>query len=95
MGLEVFLKAFREEHWQRYLEVCSKSNVKCNIQLEDHSIDLPEDIGLVLCYIFGNYLAAKWLYKQISVIDDIQPIKLLKSESGKNILRELLMRMPD
>jgi len=91
--LDVFLKAYKEDHWNKYLEFCRGENVQYNTQLG--GITLPEDIAVVICYRFGEYEATQWLHKRVPALGNIQPKELLCNERGQNILREVLMRLPD
>ncbi|WP_379157966.1 MbcA/ParS/Xre antitoxin family protein [Paenibacillus sp. sgz5001063] len=93
MELDVFLKAYKEENWKNYLKFCREANVDYKTKLGE--ITLPEDIAVVICYRLGEYEAEKWLHKQVPAIGNIQPKELLSNERGQNILREVLMRLPD
>lgn len=93
MELDVFLKSFNESDWKSYLEVCRKMNIDYKTELG--GMILPEDIALVLCYRFGERQAAKWLHTQVPILENVQPKELLGNEQGKNILKEILLRMPD
>ncbi|OKP90890.1 hypothetical protein A3844_03260 [Paenibacillus helianthi] len=93
MELDVFLKGYKEEDWKDYLEFCRGANVDYKTQLGE--ITLPEDIAVVLCYRFGENEATKWLHKQVPALGNIQPKELLSNERGQNILRAVLMRLPD
>jgi hypothetical protein len=93
VDLDVFLKAYKEESWKNHLKVCREVNVDYKTQFGE--ITLPEDIALVLCYRFGEYQATRWLHTQVPALGNIHPKELLSSEQGQNILREVLMRLPD
>lgn len=92
MGLEVFLKAYQNEHWLKFVETCNE-NVDAN-DVEFVDISVPRDIATVLYWRLNNH-ANNWLLKPVPALNFERPIDLLKSDDGKKILKVALMRMPD
>ncbi|KQX51394.1 antitoxin Xre/MbcA/ParS toxin-binding domain-containing protein [Paenibacillus sp. Root444D2] len=80
MDLDVFLKAFHNEHSLKFVETCNEIVDANDIKFVD--IIVPRDIATVLYWRLKNH-ANNWLLKPVPALNFERPIDLLKSDDGK------------